>query len=109
MLEVSAPHPRAQLDEVLVRVDDRALDDLRGLRVVTALVESDPAPAKQPVLPGLLKGEANLWNGCRRRNPTTTHAILSVSYTAPPDTVKNRSNDHCKYVQVRRIGERVIT
>jgi len=109
VLEVSATHPRAQLDEVLVGVDDRALDDLRGLRVVTALVEGDPAPAKQTVLPGLLKGEANLWNGCRRRNPTTTHANLNVSYTGPPTAVKKRRTDHCLDVQLKRVRERVVT
>ena len=93
MLEIGATHARAQLDEVFVGVDDRSLDDLRGLRVVTALVEGDPAPAEQPVLPGLLKGEANLWNGGQRRNPTTTHANLNVSYTAPPTAVKKRRSD----------------
>ena len=55
MLLVGSPHARSELDEVFVRVDDGAFDHLRGLRVVTALVEGDPAPAKQTVLPGLLK------------------------------------------------------
>jgi len=53
VLQVGSPHPRAELDEVFVRVDDRAFDDLGGLRVVTALVERDPSTAEE--LPGFLK------------------------------------------------------
>ena len=53
VLLVGPTHPRAKLDKVFVRVDDGAFDDLRGLRVVPALVERDPSTAEE--LPGLLK------------------------------------------------------
>ena len=73
MLLVGSPHARAELDEVFVGVDDRAFDDLRGLRVVTALVEGDPAAAEE--LPGFLKRETNLWT---RRKASTAHEISDV-------------------------------
>ncbi len=105
MLEIGAPHPRAQLDEVLVRVDDRALDDLRGLRVVAALVQGHPPPANQPVLPGLLKRET-LWN--HGRNPTA-HTNLDVSYTPSPTSVKKAQTIYWAYVQVGRWRSWMVT
>ena len=53
VLLVGPTHARTELDEVFVRVDDGAFDDLRGLRVVAALVERDPSTAEE--LPGFLK------------------------------------------------------
>ena len=53
VLLIGPPHSRAELDEVFVGVDDGAFDDLRGLHVVSALVERDPSTAEE--LPGFLK------------------------------------------------------
>ena len=55
VLHVGLAHAGAKLDQVLVGVDNAALDDLRGTHVIAALVERHPSPPKQPVLPGLLK------------------------------------------------------
>ncbi len=99
VLHVGAAHARAELDEIFVGVDDGALDHLRRAHVVAALVEGDPAPAKEAVLPGLLKGKAPLWSGYRRREPTTTHALLRRSYTSREAPVKKRSPRHLARVQ----------
>ena len=73
VLLVGSPHARAELDEVFVGVDDGAFDDLRGLRVVPALVERDPSTAEE--LPGFLERETNLWT---RREASTAHEISDV-------------------------------
>jgi hypothetical protein len=46
MAAVALLNPTAELDEILVGVDDAAFDGLRGPRVVLAVVERNPAPAK---------------------------------------------------------------
>src|SRR6185295_500589 len=45
VLVLALADARAELHEVLVRVDDRALHGLRGTDVVTAVVERHPAPS----------------------------------------------------------------
>src|SRR5688500_16272531 len=53
VLVLALTDPRAQLDEVFVRVDDRALDGLCRPRIVSAVVERHPTSAVLVTLPNL--------------------------------------------------------
>lgn len=53
MLVLALPDTRAELDQVVVRVDDRSLDGLRCSSVVSAIVEGDPSASVLVALPDL--------------------------------------------------------
>lgn len=53
VLVLALPDTCAELDEVVVRVDDRSLDGLRCSSVVSAIVEGDPSTSVLVALPDL--------------------------------------------------------